>query len=512
MNEFILFYNGFLDRWADFFFTNSIEILFLALPAAIFSLLLRNKSPRFHYIIWTIVLLKTLLPSQLINLPVNDIYTLQLPAVITTTYAEKIEPTLNLYHNFLFLIWAAIAGLLLIKLISNTISFQKILSKKTTIDSKIIQKLQNHYDIKKRVRVYEADVNVPFTIGFLKPKIFLPLNSDMDKITFILAHEMAHIKRHDFLLILIQNMITILFFFHPVVLIASGLLNYYREIICDDMAVEAIQSSPQNYGRKILEYLEFCLKQKKYPLLANGLFFSKKIIIRRIQYLINRKETMIKKLSKIQILLITSMICLLILVVACESLTEPASDNFLAETNKDIRTLRLEKLSNNLTEVPDSTLIHVKLAELADASEITILKKSNSNQMDQEALKSVRALTRSMKDAGMSEAKVNVVFKKSTNIPNPNMKFIPYDEPPQPIGGFAGIEKNILYPKVAQDAFVDEKGDVSDTSILRGHPNTGLNEAAIAAIKKTKFKPAKQKEKNVGVWISIPIVFRLNNN
>ena len=103
----------------------------------------------------------------------------------------------------------------------------------------------------------------------------------------------------------------------------------------------------------------------------------------------------------------------------------------------------------------------------------------------------------------------------------PRVKFIPYDDPPEPKGGFAAIQRNVIYPEIAQEAgiegqvviqaFVDEKGNVGQCNVLKGIPNTGLNEAAITAIKKTKFKPAKQRDRNVGVWISIPVVFKLKN-
>jgi len=101
----------------------------------------------------------------------------------------------------------------------------------------------------------------------------------------------------------------------------------------------------------------------------------------------------------------------------------------------------------------------------------------------------------------------------------PRVPFIPYDEPPEPIGGYAAIQKNIIYPEIAQEAgiegtvvihaFVDKTGKVTKTMVLKGIPNTGLDEAAIAAIKKTRFRPAKQRERPVGVWISIPVNFRL---
>ncbi len=96
----------------------------------------------------------------------------------------------------------------------------------------------------------------------------------------------------------------------------------------------------------------------------------------------------------------------------------------------------------------------------------------------------------------------------------PRVKFIPYDDPPKPLSPIRP-----KYPDMAQEAgiegtvivqvFVDKKGRVKETLILKGIPNTGLDEAAIEAIRKTRFKPAKQRERAVGVWISIPVNFRL---
>ena len=103
----------------------------------------------------------------------------------------------------------------------------------------------------------------------------------------------------------------------------------------------------------------------------------------------------------------------------------------------------------------------------------------------------------------------------------PTIRFIPYDEAPVPIGGYTAIQKNVVYPEIAMEAgieglvivqaFVNDKGRVTETVVLKGIPNTGLNEAASAAIRRTRFKPAKQRDRKVGVWISIPVNFRLND-
>ena len=96
----------------------------------------------------------------------------------------------------------------------------------------------------------------------------------------------------------------------------------------------------------------------------------------------------------------------------------------------------------------------------------------------------------------------------------PQVKFIPYDDPPVPLTPIRP-----KYPEIAQEAgiegtvfiqaFIDRQGRVIETTIIKGIPNTGLDEAAIEAIRKTRFRPAKQRERAVGVWISIPVNFKL---
>lgn len=98
----------------------------------------------------------------------------------------------------------------------------------------------------------------------------------------------------------------------------------------------------------------------------------------------------------------------------------------------------------------------------------------------------------------------------------PQFKFIPYDDPPRPITPIKPV-----YPDIAQEAgiegqvliqcFIDKTGRVKETIVIKGVPNTGLNESAVAALRKTRFRPARQRENPVGVWVTIPINFKLQN-
>ncbi len=96
--------------------------------------------------------------------------------------------------------------------------------------------------------------------------------------------------------------------------------------------------------------------------------------------------------------------------------------------------------------------------------------------------------------------------------------FVAVEEMPEPIGGIQAIQSKIVYPEIAKRAgvegkvyvlaFVDENGDVRDAKIIKGI-GAGCDEAALDAVKKTKFKPGKQRGKPVRVQVSIPVVFKL---
>lgn len=97
--------------------------------------------------------------------------------------------------------------------------------------------------------------------------------------------------------------------------------------------------------------------------------------------------------------------------------------------------------------------------------------------------------------------------------------FLAVEEMPEPIGGIQGIQEKIVYPEIAKragvqgrvyiKAFVDESGTVQKAEVIKGI-GAGCDEAAIAAVMKTKFKPGKQRGKPVRVQVSIPILFKLN--
>jgi beta-lactamase regulating signal transducer with metallopeptidase domain len=96
--------------------------------------------------------------------------------------------------------------------------------------------------IQKSIRIMESvAVKVPVVIGWLKPVILIPagLISGLspDQVEAVIAHELAHIKRHDYLVNLFQSLAEILLFYHPAAWYISRNIRYERENACDDLAV-----------------------------------------------------------------------------------------------------------------------------------------------------------------------------------------------------------------------------------------------------------------------------------
>lgn len=86
------------------------------------------------------------------------------------------------------------------------------------------------------------EITTPVTVGWIKPMILFPVGMlsglSVPHLEAILAHELAHIKRNDYLVNILQSFAEVLFFFNPFVWILSSRIRAERENCCDDRAVE----------------------------------------------------------------------------------------------------------------------------------------------------------------------------------------------------------------------------------------------------------------------------------
>ncbi|MFO7939153.1 MAG: M56 family metallopeptidase [Bacteroidales bacterium] len=108
----------------------------------------------------------------------------------------------------------------------------------------------------RKVSVYSSDkVLIPFASGVIRPVIMLPVSIitqiPQEQLETIILHELAHIKRYDFLVQLLQRVVEALFFFHPLVWWCSARLHDERECICDDIVLKHTPNKA-DYARALL--------------------------------------------------------------------------------------------------------------------------------------------------------------------------------------------------------------------------------------------------------------------
>src|SRR6185295_5441234 len=88
----------------------------------------------------------------------------------------------------------------------------------------------------------QAGIHVPSVIGWLRPVVLLPLSAvtrlDEHQLRAVLAHEFAHIRRHDFFVNVVQRCLEAILFYHPAVWWLSARVRTEREHCCDDLAVQ----------------------------------------------------------------------------------------------------------------------------------------------------------------------------------------------------------------------------------------------------------------------------------
>lgn len=122
------------------------------------------------------------------------------------------------------------------------------------------------------VRIVD-DLTGPITVGCFRPLILIPssLLTGMApaQLEALLAHELAHIRRYDFLLNLLQNLVEIILFFHPVVWWISKKIRDERENIADDLAVQVI-GEPRRLALALQELERLQFIQSQLALAAHG--------------------------------------------------------------------------------------------------------------------------------------------------------------------------------------------------------------------------------------------------
>jgi bla regulator protein BlaR1 len=140
-------------------------------------------------------------------------------------------------------------------------------------DSRFLE-LTRRIGIRRSVRFVESLVlHAPATIGTLRPVILIPVGAlaglDPRYLDALIFLELAHIRRQDFLINLVQTILETLFFFHPAVWWVSSQVRAERENCCDDLAVR-VCGDEDGYANALVAMEDLRDQLPAYALGARG--------------------------------------------------------------------------------------------------------------------------------------------------------------------------------------------------------------------------------------------------
>jgi beta-lactamase regulating signal transducer with metallopeptidase domain len=143
--------------------------------------------------------------------------------------------------------WMFGVVLLSIRLVAASVGIERMKRATRDVDRAVSQRLHvlaERLGVSRPVQVFVSTVvRVPTVVGYIRPVILIPVSVitglPAAHLDTVLAHELAHVRRHDYLVNVLQAIVETLLFYHPAVWWCSRQIRIEREHCCDDLVVEA---------------------------------------------------------------------------------------------------------------------------------------------------------------------------------------------------------------------------------------------------------------------------------
>lgn len=307
--------------WAAYFGPIVLQnTVFLAVVLVVLHLL-KNTSARVRYAVGMVGVVKLLLPPFLpvhlsestnaILVPLSQI----VPGAAPVTNAVGPETLTSVterpeWLGLLFAIWFGVTATYIIGTVVSTMRLRMALRDANDITETMAP--QHVGDT--RIGLYETDrIAMPLTIGLLPTKVFVPAVwsqwSDECR-RMIIRHEVAHIRRRDGIVQIVQIVAQSLYFFHPLVWYLNRRVNEYREMACDDAAAGLGSGTRLRYSQQLANIAESAILSPLTGDSVSALLRRKHELLNRIQYQI--KEGKMSSLSRVKTALMLVGLALLV--------------------------------------------------------------------------------------------------------------------------------------------------------------------------------------------------------
>ena len=374
-------------------------VLVAAVLKALLSLISYQKS-QLRYALSTLAMLANLILPAVTFFLVYDIDYRQvthlvyaLPLLDQSLYLEQIQTNVWYiewleYLPLLTIVWLSFVIVLALKLIIELYNVNRLPLQGCSAADATLQKrfdslitkvgLSRHIPL-----LLSSKTDVPMAIGWLKPVVLLPFSMisglTPQQLDMLLLHELAHIRRHDYLVNFLQTLVEITLFFHPGVRWVSKQMRNEREYCSDDIAVQHC-GSPLAYAHTLADTASLCVKHRHNTIPNMAMAASGGDLKQRVVRLLDHQQHCTKTNDSGKWLASISILLTVIFLFSKYSLTLPIIDlqsgsislyNSAAKVNKNwsLETAMIIEQDNNNSSLA-SRLLAIDNSTSADSSSI----------------------------------------------------------------------------------------------------------------------------------------------
>lgn len=313
-----------------------------------------------------------------------------------------LDTVLTSYRTWIVSVWFILFVSRAVKMTNDLLQVRRLRSEFTVVPIAEWQlqfkKLCSQLKIHAPVRLLEsALVNVPLVIGHLKPVVLVPAgifsNLPAAEVEAILLHELAHIRRNDYFVNLVQRIAEMIFFFNPGFLWISSLLRLERENCCDDVVI-VHTNDKERYVNALIRFREHMMQHPSYALGFPGQGKSLFQRIFRIVYSKNRSLSVFEGAFA----LVSIIVCTTLLTQNMKKPAEPATPAFIAVAENNEPTAALPFF--NATPVQQPAVVRSSTTTVSSKTTIqTVLRSTTTTELNEESEQEDGALISGKEDA-----------------------------------------------------------------------------------------------------------------
>ena len=559
-------------RWLAGF---ELQIAALAVLVWLLDRWLRKSTPLLRYSLWLVVLAKGFIPPfialRAFVIPVAVLKAAPMSAAaatgaVATPASSSVLPVLSTsapslsLWSLVLIAWVLVALVLLCVAVWRSVALHRRLRGAVALSdwsdrSDKSDRFANlpRKDAKRKPRIYVTNaIDTPLTTGIFQPKIYLTPElaaSDSAALRSVLQHELAHVRRQDLWIVLLQNLASVLHPVNPFLRLMNTKLHQYREMICDEHALRESKIDAQAYGQLLLDLVERKIRKPRFTADAIYFFETKKGLKERILRIAGFCEETVNRLRvKHYALVIVLCVALVPFAWQCSNEKLPYKtaptysmmqfndftmlsecDSLPVQTwgsdiNSDpIYILQASFKRDEKKELDEQFIFKVRLNASGEVKRVLTVKGFNHAG----AQDLVQAIFKSKwRPATKGDRPVEAEFLLPVRFYQTNKESLvrdhdkgPYDTPPQPVGGLEAVFNALTYPEDALEKGIE--GTVLlqvtvlsnkwiDKVLVLSSPDESLSKAAVKAVQSVPWTPALYKGMPIS-WadVQVPVKFAL---